>query len=60
MCTTKLEVLDKIEEQKNKLQYIAELEDKPGLSNILLEIASELSLIKYAKCFEGIENVKED
>jgi len=50
MPETKIEVHDELEKQVSILRYLAEAEDKAGLSNILLDIARNISIIKYSKC----------
>ena len=52
MTETTLEVHDELDKQSAKLRYLAECEDKPGLSELLLDIASEISILKYAKCLK--------
>lgn len=42
----KTEIIDSVEEQITKLEYLAETEDKPGLSNFLLDISRKLYIIK--------------
>jgi len=60
MLKTKLDVQDKLDKQSNILRYLAEVEDKKGFSELLLEIAENISIIKYADCLkieEEIENL---
>ena len=62
MAETKIEVHDELSKQASKLRYLAEAEDKEGLSELLLDIASNISVIKFAKCLiieeeDGDKNV---
>ena len=63
MLETKLDVHDALNKQSEILRYLAETEDKSGLSELLLEIAGNISIIKYADCLkldEEVDHVKED
>ena len=58
-------LIDAIEAETQKLLYIAEKEDEPGLSNILLDIADNLDTVKNAlkivrKSKKGGEDAEED
>ena len=47
MSDDRMRVLDILEMEAEKLRYLAEAEDKPGLSNILLDIARCLNSVKH-------------
>jgi len=53
MSRTIGEIIDILQEQEAKLQYIAEKEDKPGLSPILLDI--RLKLFGVARSLQEME-----
>lgn len=61
MQKEKIELLDQINEIKEKLFYLGAVEDKPGLSNILIDIGTEVEMLAHLKYFrkEGDENVTE-
>ena len=52
MVESVLEVHDELDKQAAKLRYLAEVEDKAGLSELLLDIASRISIVKYAECLK--------
>ncbi len=52
MVESVLEVHDELDKQAAKLRYLAEVEDKAGLSELLLDIASKISIVKYAECLK--------
>lgn len=39
-------LIDDLNENITVIQYLAEVEDKPGLSNILTKVTTELELIR--------------
>lgn len=39
-------LIDDLNENIAVIQYLAEVEDKPGLSNILVKVTTELELIR--------------
>lgn len=41
-----LNLIDDLNENIAVIQYLAEVEDKPGLSNILTKVTTELELIR--------------
>ena len=45
MKRTNLELVDMLQEQEAKLRYLAEKEDKPGLSQILLNVANDVFIV---------------
>jgi len=47
MNDDRMRVIDILEMEAQKLRYLAEAEDKPGLSNILLDIATGLDSVKH-------------
>ena len=59
MAETIIEVHDELNKQASKLRYLAEMEDREGLSEILLNIASDIYLLKFSKCLrlEEEENI---
>lgn len=59
MAETIMEVHDELNKQASKLRYLAEVEDKEGLSEILLGIAQDISVLKYSLCFK-IEEEKDN
>ena len=64
MRETKQEVIDALEKEALKLRYLAETEDKAGLSEILMDISINISCIKFAECLKtddgGDQNGKTD
>jgi len=64
MLEAKYEVIDILEREALKLQYLAEAEGKAGLSEILMDISTNISCIRYAECLKtddgGDQNGKTD
>lgn len=57
------EVIDELEANASKLRYLAEVEDRDGLSNLLLDIAQDLRILTLSKCFipeKGVDDGKTD
>ena len=55
------EIIASLNEQESKLRYLAEKEDKPGLSPILLDISLQLCGVAYnLKIIEDSKDGKED
>ncbi|MEN4053747.1 hypothetical protein [Sulfurimonas sp. NWX79] len=48
MRRTNLELVEMLQEQEAKLRYLAEKEDKPGLSPILLDVALKLFSVAHS------------
>ncbi len=59
MCETKQEVVDELEKQALKLSYLADSADIAGLSELLLDISSNIAIIKYAECLRFNEEDKD-
>ena len=60
MMETPLDVIDALEKEAAKLNYLAEIEDKAGLSEILSDIAMNISCIKFAECLKDGDKGKDD
>jgi len=55
MQRSKIELIDILQEQEAKLRYLAEKEDKPGLSPILLDVA-----LKIFSVHHDLKDMEED
>jgi len=60
MSDDRMRVIDILEMEAQKLRYLAEAEDKPGLSNILLDIATGLDSVKHFWLPESEQGGKEN
>lgn len=56
MLDAKLKIHDELDKQSKKLEYLAEKEDRSGLSEILLDISRRITYLKYDSFLE----IKED